>query len=101
MGEPEFVDPSQLRPGPIRHESLPPELLGKIKAVFDVIGPIAISTGVKDLTRIPQMSSRFWACDLRQTLENQVDSANSCPADRGTRWVTAKRAICGSISTAC
>jgi len=53
------------------------------------------------LTRISQMSSRSSACDLRQTLENQVDSANSCPADRGTRWVTAKRAICGSISTAC
>lgn len=39
MSEPEHVDPSQLRPGPIRHESLPPELLEQIKAVFDVIGP--------------------------------------------------------------
>ena len=39
MNEPEFVDPRQLRPGPIQHESLPPELLAKIKAVFDVIGP--------------------------------------------------------------
>src|ERR1700733_7590387 len=39
MSEPEFVDPSKLRPGPIRNESLPPELLGQIKAVFDVIGP--------------------------------------------------------------
>ena len=39
MIEPEFVDPSKLRPGPIRNESLPPELLDQIKAVFDVIGP--------------------------------------------------------------
>ena len=39
MSEPEHVDPKQLRPGPIRHESLPPELLDQIKAVFDVIGP--------------------------------------------------------------
>ena len=39
------------------------------------------------------------ACDLRQTLENQGSSANSCHADRGTRWVTAKTGICGSIST--
>ena len=39
MSKPEFVDPSQLRPGPIRNESLPPELLEQIKAVFDVIGP--------------------------------------------------------------
>ena len=39
MSEPEFIDPEQLRPGPIRNESLPPELLDRIKAVFDVIGP--------------------------------------------------------------
>ena len=39
MSEPEYVDPKQLRPGPIRHESLPPELLDQIRAVFDVIGP--------------------------------------------------------------
>src|ERR1700733_15644028 len=39
MSEPEFVDPSKLRPGPIRNDSLPPELLDQIKAVFDVIGP--------------------------------------------------------------
>jgi hypothetical protein len=38
MSEPEFIDPSKLRPGPIRNESLPPELLDQIKAVFDVIG---------------------------------------------------------------
>src|ERR1700724_2541780 len=39
MSEPEFIDPSKLRPGPIRNESLPSELLEQIKAVFDVIGP--------------------------------------------------------------
>jgi hypothetical protein len=39
MSEPEHVDPKQLRPGPIRHRSLPPEMLEQIKAVFDVIGP--------------------------------------------------------------
>jgi hypothetical protein len=39
MSEPEHVDPSKPRPGPIRNESLPPELLGQIKAVFNVIGP--------------------------------------------------------------
>ena len=39
MSEPEFIDPSKLRAGPIRNESLPPELLEQIKAVFDVIGP--------------------------------------------------------------
>ena len=39
MSEPEFIDPSKLRPGPIRNESLPPELLEQIRAVFDVIGP--------------------------------------------------------------
>ena len=39
MSEPKHVDPRELRPGPIRHESLPPDLLGLIKAVYDVIGP--------------------------------------------------------------
>src|SRR6478752_202014 len=39
MSEPENVDPRQLRPGPIRHESLPPELLEQIGAVFGVLGP--------------------------------------------------------------
>jgi hypothetical protein len=38
MSEPEHVDLSQLRPGPIRHASLPPALLEQIQAVFDVIG---------------------------------------------------------------
>src|SRR3984957_12807825 len=39
MSKPEFIDPSKLRPGLIRNEALPPELLDQIKAVFDVIGP--------------------------------------------------------------
>jgi hypothetical protein len=38
MSEPEHIDPSRLRPGPIRNKSLPPEMLEQIKAVFDVIG---------------------------------------------------------------
>src|SRR5713101_5978729 len=39
MSERKHVDPKQLLPGPIRHKTLPPELLEQIKAVFDVIGP--------------------------------------------------------------
>lgn len=38
MTEPESIDLGNVRPGPIRNESLPPELLDQIKAVFDVIG---------------------------------------------------------------
>jgi hypothetical protein len=34
-----MVDPKALQPGPIRHETLPPELLEHIRAVYDVIGP--------------------------------------------------------------
>lgn len=44
MNESEHVDPRTLRPGPIRSESLPPELLERIKAVFDVIGPYLNTT---------------------------------------------------------
>jgi hypothetical protein len=39
MNEPEYVDPKQLRPGPICNKSLPSELLEQIKALFDLIGP--------------------------------------------------------------
>ena len=38
MTEPEFIDPSEVQPGPIRHESLPPELLDRIKAVYEMVG---------------------------------------------------------------
>jgi hypothetical protein len=38
MSEPEHVDPKDLRLGPIRHKTLPPQLLEQIKAIFDVIG---------------------------------------------------------------
>jgi hypothetical protein len=39
MPDPESINPKQLRPGLIRHESLSPDLLAQVKAVFDVIGP--------------------------------------------------------------
>ena len=39
MSEPHYVDPRTLRLGPIRHKSLPPDLLAQIRAVYDVIGP--------------------------------------------------------------
>jgi hypothetical protein len=44
MSEPEYFDSAQLRPGPIRHESLPPELLEQIGAVYEVIGPYLNTT---------------------------------------------------------
>ena len=44
MTEPEYIDPSELRPDPIRHESLPPDLLEYAQAVYDVIGPYLDTT---------------------------------------------------------
>lgn len=38
MTHPEPIDPKNLRPGPIRNETLPPEMLEQIRAVYDVIG---------------------------------------------------------------
>jgi hypothetical protein len=38
MTEHEFIDPKHLRPGPIRHESLSPEILEQAQAVHEVIG---------------------------------------------------------------
>ena len=44
--DPESIDPKKLRPGPIRNESLPPELLEQISAVYEVIGPY-VSTSLE------------------------------------------------------
>ncbi len=38
MSDPEFIDPSQIRQGPIRHESLDPILLEQIRTIYDVLG---------------------------------------------------------------
>jgi hypothetical protein len=37
--DPQPVDLSQHRPGPIRSDSLPAELLEKIRAIYEVLGP--------------------------------------------------------------
>jgi hypothetical protein len=38
MSDPESIDPSPMRPGPIRHESLHPNLLEQIRAIYEVLG---------------------------------------------------------------
>jgi hypothetical protein len=38
MTDPEHIDPKQIRPGPIRHKSLSPELIEHVRAVYDVVG---------------------------------------------------------------
>jgi hypothetical protein len=42
--EPQPVDLSKLQPGPIRNESLPPDVLEHVQAVYDVIGPYLNTT---------------------------------------------------------
>lgn len=37
--EPEFIDPKQLRPGPICKDALSSELLEQIRAVHELVGP--------------------------------------------------------------
>ena len=39
MDKPEKIDLSKVRPGPIRHETLPQELLDQIRIVHELIGP--------------------------------------------------------------
>jgi hypothetical protein len=39
MTDPEYIDPNRVKPGPIRHESLSPELLKQIEAVYGVVSP--------------------------------------------------------------
>ncbi|MBI3468892.1 MAG: hypothetical protein HY000_38295 [Planctomycetes bacterium] len=88
MTEPEHIDPSQLRPGPIRHASLPSELLEPIQAAFEIVGPyldpngnvpepkllgalIAISTGMVDraaLSLAQRLLMRAWSGCLADRL---------------------------------
>lgn len=42
--DPEPIDLSKIAPGPIRHDSLSPELLEHVRAVHDVIGPYLRTT---------------------------------------------------------
>ena len=37
--EPEYIDPKKLKPGPIRHDSLPPQLLKQVQVVYKYVGP--------------------------------------------------------------
>ena len=59
MTEPEYFLPSQLRPGPIRNESLPPELLDQIKEMLDVIGQYIGMT--LELRLRPHRSFTLWS----------------------------------------
>lgn len=42
--DPESIDPNKLRPGPIQHETLPPDLLELVRAVYEVVGPYLHTT---------------------------------------------------------
>ncbi len=42
--DPEYIDPKELKPGPIHNESLPEELLEHVRAVYDVVGPYLDTT---------------------------------------------------------
>ena len=42
--DPEPIDLNKLHPGPIRHETLSPDLLDHIQAVYDVVGPYLSTT---------------------------------------------------------
>jgi hypothetical protein len=44
LPDPEPIDPKDLRPGPIQHESLSPDLLELVQAVYDVVGPYLATT---------------------------------------------------------
>ena len=46
MTDPESIDPKKLRPGPIRNETLTPEMLEQNRVVYDVIGPY-VSTSLE------------------------------------------------------
>jgi hypothetical protein len=44
MTNPEPIDPKDLRPGPIRHESLSDELLKHVQSIYNIVGPYLDTT---------------------------------------------------------
>lgn len=66
MDEPEPIDPSKITSGPIRNESLSPEVIEQMEAVYELIGPY-----------------------LGQTLEQSEVALvrDSCPEDEAVIWV--------------
>ena len=42
--DPEPIDPNDIRPGPIRHESLSDELLELVRSIYDIVGPYLDTT---------------------------------------------------------
>jgi hypothetical protein len=44
MTDPEPIDPKNIRPGPIRHESLSDELLEQVRSIFEIVGPYLDTT---------------------------------------------------------
>ena len=38
------IDPNDLQSGPIRHESLPPDLLEHIRSIYEIVGPYLDTT---------------------------------------------------------
>ena len=68
--DPQPIDPSQIRPGPIRHGALPKELLDQIRSVYELIGPYLgqnleqFEIGfMRDMN--PESEVAIWRCIVR------------------------------------
>ena len=44
LPDPEPIDPNELRPGPIQHESLSDEILEQVRSIYDFVGPYLDTT---------------------------------------------------------
>lgn len=67
LPDPEPIDVNQIRPSPIRHESLPDEFLETVHSIFQIIGPYLGTTleqfelnFMRDMH--PEQEVVIWAC---------------------------------------
>ena len=67
MTDPEPIDPKNIRPGPIRHESLSDELLKHVQSIYNIVGPYLDTTleqfeigFMRDMH--PEDEVLIWAC---------------------------------------
>lgn len=94
--DPQEIDLSQVRPGPIRHESLSQDLLDQIRAIFDILGPFLGQTleqfeigFMRDMH--PESEVAIWACIATAWHNYHVKYLNSelLPEDQEKKLVGA------------
>ena len=100
----EPLDPKKIRPGPIRNESLPTELLEQVRAMYDVLGPYLDTTleqfeigFMRDM--LPEIEVAVW-CSITAAwiaYHEQYHGGDCLPGDDEKKVLSALIAISAGV----